>query len=286
MFRIGLAALALSAVAFAQQQTIPGTFTTVPAGPEVGTTLPLVSTPTLTLSNGFEPATVTIPSTLVNEPGAVAASAMPQAEESGGYLWGSPFVYGTPYLYGNTPYNYGTMSSEAAPGNVNTTIVSSNDLSMTFDLALVNPNSAYNWGYRGPTLGELAKRAVANQKPAVKTFTNADVERIDTNEPQNGVISANYANGQPIIANKNIGPFNPPSGIANMPYANTGEDNDQMANGEQENPGQQGNATASNADQGQPVNASPTTPSTAQNQNAQPAQNGNQQQMPASDQPH
>jgi hypothetical protein len=72
-----------------------------------------------------------------------------------------------------------------------------------------------------------------------------------------------------------------------MPDAGNAEEGSQLANGDQANPMNegQGNATASNADQGQEASQAATTPSAE----TQPPANGNeanQPSMPASDQPH
>jgi hypothetical protein len=77
------------------------------------------------------------------------------------------------------------------------------------------------------------------------------------------------------------------SGIANMPDVGNEEQGSQVANGEQANPMNegQGNATASNADQGQQSGQQATTPS-ADNQQPANGNDANQQSMPTSDQPH
>lgn len=109
------------------------------------------------------------------------------------------------------------------------------------------------------------------------------------NEPETGIISANFANGLPIVA-RNEGGFSPASGIANMPDVNASSDNTEMANTQQQaNPADQNpagndqsNATASNTDQGEPApNPTPTIPF-AQKDNRP---SSNDQQMPASDNP-
>ncbi len=116
-----------------------------------------------------------------------------------------------------------------------------------------------------------------------KAYTNEDIDRMNAQPANNGVISATRANGQPIVA-RNSG-FEPASGIANMPDASGETSETQMAdNPANQNPSEAGqtNATASNADQGQSNTQQATTPATqAPAAGDKPAQ----QQMPASDNP-
>jgi hypothetical protein len=94
---------------------------------------------------------------------------------------------------------------------------------------------------------------------AKKSYTNEDIDRMNANTASDGIISATLANGQP-IKDRNASGFSPVSGIANMPDA-TNDEGTQYANGSGQNP-------------------SPTMPAS---DTAPNPQNGQNQQMPASD---
>lgn len=250
MFRTVLLTLTLSAAALAQ--TVPGTFTTVAPEHVVGSTVPIVSTPTLTLSNGFSPAAVTMPQTLVAEQPQpyFVSGAMPQGEEASAKT---------------------EASQSSAPD---------------FDFAKVNPQSAFSVGASGPSLGEISKHSKRGHVQAHKTYTNEDIERLISELPENGANAAKFSNGQPIVDHNQDG-FSPMSGIANMPEVTNPSEGMELAGGEtnptNRNPAEesQNSATASNADQGRSAGQQATTPST---DISQPA-NGNagNQQLPASD---
>jgi hypothetical protein len=252
MFRLGLLALALTVTAAAQ--TVPG----IPTYNR-----PLVSTPTVTLSNGFSPAVVTVTPTVVSEqPSAVGE--MPQSDAVG------PDTFST--AVGAMEVNTGDLANASSD----------------YDYAGVNPDSAFSFT-GGASLGDLARGNKNAHIEPHKTYTNQDIDQLKQSEPETGIISANFANGQPIVA-RNEGGFSPASGIANMPDVNANSDGTEMANSQQQtNPADQNpagndqsNATASNTDQGEPVpNPKPTMPF-AQKDN-QPS--SNDQQMPASDNP-
>lgn len=260
MFRVGILALALTTAALAQQ-TVPGTFEPAPSSHVIGSTLPLVSTPTLTLSNGFSPATITLPDTAVEGPSGVVNGGLPQAE-SGGFLYGSPYAYG--------PANVETYPSSTAAGAAPV-----NESATSVDLIGVETHSAYNNLHEGQSLAEQAEQAKQDAKAPVKTFTNDDIDKLNSEEPQTGIISAKFANGQPIVA-KNESGFEPASGIANMPGAP--DAGTELA----QNPmNGQTNAAASDRDQGNDAAQQATTPSTSQPVNA----NSANQSMPANDNP-
>jgi hypothetical protein len=248
MYRLALVALALSTAVTAQ--TVPGTFSTVPPEQEVPSILPLVSTPTLTLSNGFTPATVTMPQTMVVEqPLNVLEGTMPQSD----------------------------LAFNNDNGDANQ--LNKGD----FNFAVVNPQSAFNFGTAGPSLGEIARQFNAGHVQAHKTYTNADIEHLTSEIPESGIIAAKLANGQP-ITDRNQSGFSPMSGIANMPDVTNNAEGTEFANrnAADQNPANegQGNATASNADQGQPSGQNATMPSADA---SKPAENSGNQQMPASD---
>ena len=227
MFRLGLVTLTLSAVAFAQTG---GTSTTSIQQPTVRSAEPLVTTPTLTLSNGFTPATIhNQPSLVVEQPETLSTINMPESEGV-------------------------EINAPAAETSVS-----------DFNFASVNPQSAFNFGMAGPSLGEIARQFKNGHVQAHKTYTNEDIDRLTSQAPSNGIISAMFANGQPILDRNHSG-FSPMSGIANLPDV-TGEERTEMA---------------SSADRGQDSARRATTPST----DAVPA-NGNRdnQQLPASDNP-
>ena len=229
MFRIGVLTLVLSAAAMAQQ-TVPGTFTSV--SPESASTamLPIVSTPTLTLSNGFSPATVTMPQTLATEqPETLANGGVPQSD----------FTNVASELPGSTP--------------------------AIFDFAPVSPDNAFSFGIGMPSLGSIAMRFRKERVQAHKTYTNDDIDKLTSQDSDDGVIYAKLANGQPIV-NRNQSGFSPASGIANMPGAYGSPEGDMLANV----PGE---------DNGKEDASNPTTPSVAPGPNSD-TQN---QQLPASD---
>ncbi|HEY3926872.1 MAG TPA: hypothetical protein VGL89_00735 [Candidatus Koribacter sp.] len=207
----------------------------------------------MTLSNGFSPATVNMPTTIVSEsPEEVVRSAMPQGEEAGA----------------------GANVSEMNPNTPSPA---------DFNFAAVAEASAFNTGFAGPSLGEIAKKYGKEHVQAHKTYTNDDIDQLTSSlGGDSGVIYARAANGQP-IADRNQDGFSPMSGIANLPAAEGDQEGSQLANGNQANPMNegQGNATASNQDQGQQNGEEATTPAT------NPATNGNanQQSLPASDNP-
>lgn len=235
MFRLGLLALALSTAALAQQN-VPGTFTSASPEHVVPDILPLVQTPTMTLSNGFEPARVTMPNTMVSErPNMVVGSeTMPQGEGMSV-----------------------SAASEPSPAD--------------FNFAAVDIASAYNFSSHAPSLAAIARRLNKGHVQPHKTYTNDDIQKLDNEAPQNGIISATFANGQPIVA-KNENGFNPASGIANLPDATTGETNrTEMANDHTSAP-----AAESQGDVVAGQETTPTAPS------ANPQQPANQQ-LPASD---
>ena len=248
MSRLGLLALALTAAAFAQQNT-SGTVTTNAPQQVVPSIKPLITTPTMTLSNGFSPASVTVPQTLVSEqPETMVGAALPQGENA------SP---------------ESAINGEASTAD--------------FNFAAVAAGSAFNVSAAGPSLADIARQSKNYHVQPHKTYTNEDIDRLNSQTSNDGIISATHANGQPILA-RNSG-FEPASGIANMPGENNVGDESQMANGASNanpmNEGQSG-ATASNADQGQSGTQQATMPSVQQ-----PAPAGEQQQqMPASDSPH
>lgn len=250
MFRTVLLTLTLSAAALAQ--TVPGTFTTVTPEHVVGSTVPILSTPTLTLSNGFSPASVTMPQTLVAEqPQAYFVSgAMPQGEE--------------------------------APAKTEANQPSAPD----FDFAKMNRQSAFSISASGPSLGDLAKNSKRAHVQAHKTYTNEDIERLTSEVPKDGGISAKFSNGQPIVDHNQDG-FSPMSGIANMPEVTNPSEGMELAGGQtnpvSRNPAEesQNSATASNADQGRSAGQQATTPSTDVSQPLNGTA-GNQQ-LPASD---
>jgi hypothetical protein len=246
MFRLGLLTLTLSAAAFAQ--TVPGTFTALPPQTSNASTLPLVSTPTMTLSNGFSPATVTLPQTITAEqPQSVAQSGMPQSDEA---FTGSP------------------SAKEPASGD--------------FNFASVNPQSAFSFGMASRSLGEIAREFKAGHVEAHKTYTNEDIERLTSEAPENGIIYAKLGNGQPIV-DRNQSGFSPMSGIANMPEVTNDTDRTELANGRDANADQgENDTTASDVDQGQSVGQRATTPSMDA---TRPANNNDTQQLPASDNP-
>ncbi len=195
MFRIGVVTLLLSTAALAQQ-TVPGTFTTVSPDSASNAMLPLVSTPTLTLSNGFSPATVTMPQTLATEqPETLVNGGMPQSD------------------FFNT-----------ATDQANTETIAT-----MFDFAPVNPDNAFNVGIAGPSLGTIAMRFRKEHVQAHRTYTNDDIDKLTSTDSDNGVISAKLANGQP-ITDRNQSGFNPASGIANMPGAYATPEGDMLAN--------------------------------------------------------
>ena len=250
MFRVGLLAIALSAAAFAQTAPIE----TQAPQQVVPSVRPLVTTPTMTLSNGFSPATVNMPQTIVSEsPEEVVRSAMPQGEEGGA--------------------NVSEMNANALRPS-------------DFNFAAVAETSVFNTGFAGPSLGEIAKKYGKEHVQAHQTFTNEDIDHLTSSandESESGIIYARLANGQP-ITDRNQDGFSPMSGIANMPDVNGDEEGSQMANDSQANPmnENQGNATASNQDQGQENGEQATTP--AANHPAADS-NANQQNLPASDNP-
>lgn len=249
MFRLGLVVVAASAFAVAQQG---GTFETSAPTQVVPANRPVITTPTLTLSNGFSPATVNMPQTLVSEQPQQIVTGMPQSEE---------------YAAPNATANSAAAAAEPSAPD--------------FNFAAVAPQSAFG---TDTSLGEIAKKFGHGKVQPHKTYSNEDIDRLNEQQPSNGIISANFANGQP-ITDRNQDGFTPMSGIANMPDVGN-EESTQVANNDEANPMNegQGNATASNADQGQEANEQATTPSAE----AQQPANGNDanQSMPASDQPH
>ena len=250
MFRVVFLTLALSTAALAQ--TAPGTFNAVTPEHIVGSTLPLVSTPTLTLSNGFTPATVTMPQSMVVE--------QPQAFFVNGELPQGEGAIGTP--------NMGEPAGD-------------------FNFASVSPESAFNFGMSGPSLGEVARRYTAGHVRAHKTYTNEDIDRMTSELPENGILAAKFSNGQPIVDRNGSG-FSPMSGIANMPEVTNNPEGTELAtrqaNPTDQNPaGEIQNATASNGDQGQAAGQQATMPSTDASQRNQG--NSANQQIPASDNP-
>ncbi|ABF41479.1 hypothetical protein Acid345_2478 [Candidatus Koribacter versatilis Ellin345] len=251
MFRLGLLALALTTAALAQQN-LPGTVVTNAPQQMVPSARPLVTTPTMTLSNGFSPATVTMPQTLVTE---------------------QPATVVTGPANNNMPQGEGVSTVAEA------------EAAADFDVAAAATGSAFNVGIAGPSLADIARQSKKYQVQAHKTYSNEDVDRMNqqTSNGGNGIISATHGDGQPIVA-RNTG-FEPSSGIANMPDAAGSTDETQMANNPSEtNPMSEGqtNATASNADQGQQNTQQATTPAAQAPANGQePAQ----QQMPANDNP-
>jgi hypothetical protein len=251
MFRVGLLALAFTTAAVAQQN-LPGTVMTNAPQQMVPSIRPLVTTPTMTLSNGFDPATVTVPQTLVSEQPETMVVGAPEGEGEA------------------TATNNGSNNNEAGPAD--------------FNFGVVASGSAFNVAATGPALAEIARQSKNYHVQPHKTYTNEDIDRLNSQNSNNGVISATHSNGQPIVA-KNNG-FEPASGIANMPDVENNEDQSQMANGASEaNPMSEGqsSATASNADQGQSNTQQATTPSAQQ---STPAEQQDQRQMPASDNPH
>lgn len=248
MVRFGILALALSAAAFAQQG---GTFETSAPTQVVPAVRPIVTTPTLTLSNGFSPATVNMPQTLVSEQPQQMVTGMPQSEE---------------YV----PSNATAAATEPSAPD--------------FNFGSVSEGSAYELG-GGVSLADIAKRFNRMKVQAHKIYTNEDIDRMNDEAPSNGIISATFANGQPIVA-QNQGGFSPLSGIANMPDSGEVNEGDQLANGQEQNPMNEGqaNATASNADQGQQPGQGATMPSAEVQQPSN--SNSSQQTMPTSDQPH
>ncbi len=199
MLRIGVLTLVLSAAAFAQQ-TVPGTFTTVSPDSANNAMLPLVSTPTLTLSNGFTPATVTTPPSVATE--------APESLANGG-----------------TPQSDMLAATSAQPET--TTIAS------LFDYAPVSPDNLFNPGFNvesnRPSLGTIAMGFRKEHVQAHKSYTNDDIDRLTSRDTEDGVISATLANGQP-ITDRNQSGFNPASGIANMPGAYGTPEGDMLAN--------------------------------------------------------
>lgn len=195
MLRIGVLTLVLSAAALAQ--TVPGTFTTASPESANNALLPLVSTPTLTLSNGFSPATVTMPQSVSTEaPESLANGGMPQ-------------------------------SDMLAVPTENTTIAT------LFDYAPVSPDNLFNPGFNlsnnRPSLGTVAMGLRKEHIQAHKTYTNDDIDRLTSRDTDDGVISATLANGQP-ITDRNQSGFSPASGIANMPGAYGTPEGDMLAN--------------------------------------------------------
>lgn len=254
MFRIGLLTLALSAAALAQ--TVPGTFITNPAN--AATNLPLVSTPTLTLSNGFTPATISMsPTVVAEEPLALGTSALPQFEGA-------------------------EMRSDAllTANNSSENVTARPD----FDFPGAGSSSAFDFGFSGPSLAEVARQLNRGKVQAHKTYSNQDIEQLTSEVPQNGIIYAKLSNGEP-ITDRNQNGFSPMSGIANMPDVTARAEGTELANNPADrNPMSEGqtNATASNADQGQPNGQSPTTPA----MNTQPTgSDAGNQQLPAGDTP-
>jgi hypothetical protein len=236
MFRIGLLALALAIPAVAQQ-TVPGTFTTASPDHAVESTLPIVSTPTLTLSNGFSPPTVTMPQTITIEQPTTLGGGMPQSDQ--------------------IPVNPAT---EPAPSD--------------FNFTAVNPQSAFTFGVGSQSLGTLSRQTGKARVQPHKTYTNDDINRLTSQAAPNGIFLASLANGQP-IANRNRNGFSPVSGIANMPEVKGGVENTEFAgntNPVVSNPTAESarNATRSNEDQGQSADddAAPTMPATDEPQPA------------------
>ncbi len=200
MFRIGVLTLILSAAALAQQ-TVPGTFNTVTPDSGSNAMLPLVSTPTLTLSNGFTPSTVTIPQTVVSEqPETLVSGGMPQSD----------------FIGATTDQSSTTPASAAG------------------DLAPVNPGTVFNFGASGPSLGAIALRFKKEHVQAHRTYTNDDIDKLTSQDTSDGVITAT-SKGQP-ITDRNQSGFSPMSGIANMPEATNNPDATQYANGTDQNP--------------------------------------------------
>jgi hypothetical protein len=245
MFRLGLVVVAASAFAVAQQG---GTFETSAPTQVVPASRPVITTPTLTLSNGFSPATVNMPQTLVSEQPQQIVTGMPQSEE---YASGASVNASEPSA---SDSNFGSVEQQSAFGT-------------------------------DTSLGEMAKKFGHGKVQPHKTYSNEDIDRLNEQQPSNGIISANFANGQP-ITDRNQDGFTPMSGIANMPDVGN-EEGTQVANGDEANPMSegQGTATASNADQGQEPGDLATTPSAEAQQPAN-GNDANQQSMPASDQPH
>jgi hypothetical protein len=235
MFRIALLSLAL-AVPVVAQQTVPGTFTSVSPDHVVGSTLPIVSTPTLTLSNGFSPPTVTMPQTITVEQPTTMVGAMPQSDE----------VIANP-------------ATESGPSD--------------FNFSAINPQSAFTFGVGSQSLGALSRQTGKAHVQPHKTYTNDDINHLSSEATSHGIYSAKLGNGQPIV-DRNRDGFSPMSGIANMPDANGGSESSELAgnsNPADANPTADSakNATASNEDQGQAAeNASPTIPATDEPQPA------------------
>lgn len=138
MFRLGLLALALTVTAAAQ--TVPG----VPTYNR-----PLVSTPTVTLSNGFSPAVVTVTPTVVSEqPSAIGE--MPQSDVV------APDTFST--AAGAMDVNTGDLAN--APSD--------------YDYAGVNPDSAFNFT-GGASLGiwrEETRTRTSNHTKPIRTKTS------------------------------------------------------------------------------------------------------------------
>jgi hypothetical protein len=246
MFRVGLVTLVISVAAFAQQGT-PGEVVTNAPQQVVPSVRPLVQPPTVTLSNGFSPAVVTMPQTMVAEqPTMMVTGGMPQGE------------------------------GVAEAATINDTAPAD------FNYAAVSAGSAFDTLPAGPSLADIAKQSKNYKVQAHKTYTNEDIDRLNAQPSNNGIMGATLGNGQPIVARNNSG-FDPASGIANMPEANGVESETQLANNPtDQNPMNEGqmNATSSNVDQGRPNAERPTMPLT------QPGTQGSEQQMPTSDNPH
>jgi hypothetical protein len=202
MFRLGLLTLTLSAAALAQ--TIPGTFTPAPQ-PSGSSDQPLVTTPTLTLSNGFSPATINMSQTLMSEQPENMASGMPQNE--GTY---SEVAAANPPQPSETNFNFGSASQP----------------------------SAFNFGMASLSLGEFARQFKAGHVQAHKTYTNEDIDRLTSEVPDTGIIYAKVSNGQPIV-DRNQSGFSPMSGIANMPDVSNNADGTELANDRGKDAGQQ-----------------------------------------------
>jgi hypothetical protein len=243
MFRVSLLTLTLTVAGFAQ--TIPGTFTTSQPLPNSGQ--PLVTTPTLTLSNGFSPATVNSQQTLPSEQPETMASDMPQSE--GGYV---------------------NMATVATP----------EPSTPNFNFGSTEGQTAFNFGMAGPGLGAIAREFKSGRVQAHKTYTNDDIDRLTSEAPENGIIYAKTGNGQP-ITDRNQSGFSPLSGIANMPEVTSNPDRTELANGRDADQGQD-SASASNVEQGQSAGQRATTPSMDA---TRPANNNDTQQLPASDNP-
>jgi hypothetical protein len=192
MFRVSLLTLTLTVAGFAQ--TIPGTFTTSQPSPNSGQ--PLVTTPTLTLSNGFSPATVSAQQTLPSEQPETMASGMPQSE--GGYVNMASVATTEPSTQN---FNFGTTDQ-----------------------------TSFSFGNAGPSLASLAREFKAARVEAHKTYTNDDIDRLTSSAPDNGIIYAKTGSGQP-ITDRNQSGFSPLSGIANMPEVTSNPDRTELANG-------------------------------------------------------